>query len=85
MGPSAGNFYGFPSEPQSPGEVKVAFHLANSSPADGLASPEAVDRVVHSEEVGTMRTMLSGKIPDMSNELLKTTTCMYTTTKDGHL
>ena len=64
--------------------MKVAFHLANSSPADGLASPEAVDRVVHSEEVDTMRTMLSGKIPDMSNELLKTT-CMYTSTKDGHL
>jgi sarcosine oxidase len=85
LGGVRGNFYGFPTEDNSPGEVKVAFHVTNSTPADGVASPEAVDREVHPAEVEAMRAVLSRKIPEMNNELIKTTTCMYTSTVDGHL
>jgi hypothetical protein len=85
LGGTRGNFYGFPSEDNCPGEVKVAFHVTNSTPADGVASPEAVDREVHPAEVEAMRAVLAAKIPEMNNELIKTTTCMYTSTCDGHL
>jgi sarcosine oxidase len=65
--------------------VKVAFHVTNSRPEDGLPSPAAVDRTVHPEEVEEMRAVLRQKIPDMNGELLRSTTCMYTSTVDGHL
>lgn len=82
---NAGNFYGFPSEAQCDGEVKVAFHLADGSLQNALPSPDAVDRTVHPEEIELMRSTIKDRIPAMNGPLLRTTTCMYTSTADGHL
>lgn len=65
--------------------MKVAFHVTDSKPEDGLPSPAAVDRTIHPEEVHAMRRVLGQKIPDVSGDLLLATTCMYTSTVDGHL
>lgn len=80
-------FYGFPSEENHPGEVKIAFHLVGKTTDCGnhTLSPDTLDREVHADEIEEMRKAIRARIPAMNNALLHTATCMYTTTQDGHL
>lgn len=80
-------FYGFPSEDNYPGEVKVAFHFVGESTQGKNipVTPDSLDREVHTHEIDAMRDAIKSRIPAMNNELLRTVTCMYTTTPDGHL
>ena len=80
-----GNFYGFPSEPNQPGQVKVAFHMRGDTPLNSIAHPCEVNREVADEEVQAIRQVLARKFPAMNNKLLRTETCMYTSTQDNHL
>jgi hypothetical protein len=83
-----GNFYGFPTEPDSPDMVKVAFHLVAGQEKLPIACPEVLDRVVAEEEVRDIRRVLARKIPSMvagAETPAATATCMYTSTEDNHL
>jgi sarcosine oxidase len=72
-------FYGFPADERG---VKVAF-FRTGSPA--RCTPDAIDRVVHPDEVRAMRDALAPCIPELSaGALVETVTCMYTLTPDHH-
>lgn len=72
-------FYGFPADERG---VKVAF-FRTDNPA--RCTPEAIDRVVHPDEVRAIRDALAPCIPGLSaGALVETVTCMYTLTPDHH-
>jgi hypothetical protein len=64
--------------------VKVAFHMASAVPPH-IPNPESLDRSVCEEEVGQIREVLAGRLPALNNEVVKTVTCMYTSTQDNNL
>ncbi len=71
--------YGFPETPDEPGTVKVAFHGSTD-----VCSPDAVDRVVHPEELSRMQSRLRESLPLLSKRFVRAQTCLYTMTPDEH-
>ncbi len=69
-----GFFYGFP---QIEGQVKVARHYAGQN-----ATPETLDRTVHTAEIDEMRAILARFIPDIAGNVTNTSVCMYTNSPD---
>lgn len=72
-------FYGFPADHDLANGVKIAFFYMGQ-----VCTPETIDRTVHAHEIDKMREYLVQYIPDLNGELVHATTCMYTTTPDGH-
>jgi len=70
-------FYGFPA--MGEGGVKVAHHHSGVS-----CTPETIRREVAPDEVAQMRALLAAHLPDANGALLRTATCLYTNTPDGH-
>jgi len=68
--------YGFPDRGRG---LKVAIHDAGTP-----ATPETIDRVVRPDEVARIRGLLDRHLPDLHGELRETSTCLYTSTSDGH-
>jgi len=77
--------YGFPCEADRPREVKVAFHTPGDSSSVTTAHPSQLVRAVDEAEVEAIRSVVKDKIPGINGKILRTETCMYTCTKDGHL
>ena len=72
-------FYGFPADESG---VKVAFFRTGRATR---CTPDAVDRVVHPDEIRAMRDALAPCLPTLSaGRLVETVTCMYTLTPDHH-
>lgn len=59
--------------------LKVGLHHAGR-PAD----PDAVDRTVAREEVRRMRSILARWLPGAAGRLIRSETCLYTSTPDRH-
>jgi len=87
-----GAFYGFPRQAQQAGGenegCKVALHIIRQelkSSRQYACSPRSLDRAVDPKEVAEMRLVLRDRMPLLARgRLLKTMTCMYTCTEDGH-
>jgi sarcosine oxidase len=75
------DLYGFPAQDGPPGGVKVAFYRTGD---EETCTPETIDRSVHPEEIGRMRSALAACMPSLNGELRATLTCMYTNTPDQH-
>lgn len=67
---------------------KVALHIIRQelkSSRQYACSPRSLDRAVDPREVAEMRHVLQDRMPQLARgRLLKTMTCMYTCTEDGH-
>jgi sarcosine oxidase len=59
--------------------VKTAFHHGGE-----ITSADSVSREVTFSEMDQMRGMLEATVPTLNGTLMKTTTCLYTNTPDGH-
>jgi sarcosine oxidase len=59
--------------------VKTAFHHGGR-----ITTAESVEREVSDSEIDQMRGMLEATVPTLNGTLMKTTTCLYTNTPDGH-
>ncbi|HTG44231.1 MAG TPA: FAD-dependent oxidoreductase [Verrucomicrobiae bacterium] len=68
--------YGFPA--LGPG-VKLAYHHAGLT-----TTPETLLREVAPEEIQAIHRIGQRLLPQLSNELVASTVCMYTTTPDHH-
>jgi len=87
-----GAFYGFPRQARQAGceneGCKVALHIMRQESKENrqyLCSPSTIERQVAPEEVMELRTVLRSRMPSLAQgRLLKTMTCMYTCTEDGH-
>jgi sarcosine oxidase len=78
--PEDGNmFYGFPAQDADRG-VKAAFFRAGGVPT----SPDTIDREVHEEEIGFLRSYLAEHVPELAGRCLDARACMYTNTPDEH-
>jgi len=73
-------FYGFPAIDGAGGGVKTAFHNTGGVPCD----PDTIDRVVHPREVAAIRSYLAPRVPGLAGGLVRSATCMYTSTPDHH-
>ncbi|MFN8495598.1 MAG: N-methyl-L-tryptophan oxidase [Caldilineaceae bacterium] len=72
-------FYGFPSFTPDR-TVKVA-----TSQLVTETAPDAVDRLVMADEIMAMyQTHIAGLLPGLAPQVLRTATCLYTVTPDGH-
>jgi sarcosine oxidase len=71
--------YGFPALDGPDGGVKTAFFRRGS-----VTTPEAIDRVVHPDEIAFMAERLDAFAPGMPGTFLRGAACMYTTTPDEH-
>ncbi len=69
-------FYGFPNLGDG---VKIALHHQGV-----VTDVDSIDRTVDETEVGAMRALVSGFIPDLAGALLRSEVCMYTNTPDEH-
>jgi sarcosine oxidase len=69
--------YGFPQVGRD--GVKVAHHHSGE-----YGTPETIRREVTQEETDRFRTILARTVPALNGTLLRTATCMYTNTPDGH-
>jgi sarcosine oxidase len=72
------NWYGFPDFAGT--GLKVAAH----DPGRPLPSPAALRPGAGPEHEARLRRLLERHIPDGAGELLRTRTCIYTSTADGH-
>jgi sarcosine oxidase len=70
--------YGFPALDGPEGGIKIA--CDNGTPVE---SPEAVNRHVSKAEKDGMYESIHKRMPGLSRECLKATTCLYTMTKDN--
>ncbi len=71
--------HSFYAQPNYGEGVKVALHH------DGRASdPDALDRVVTSEDENALREQMERYVPDLNGKLLNSSVCMYTDTPDLH-
>jgi sarcosine oxidase len=70
--------YGLPA---MNGAVKVALHDHNPR---RVCTPDTIDRTVHEHEVEAMRGCLRDRLPRVPGRLVEATTCLYTSTADGH-
>jgi sarcosine oxidase len=77
--PEGPSLYGFPAMGGEAEGVKTAFHNL-SIPAD----PNAKDRHVPSDEEPAMRAAIRRFLPSLEGPLIRTATCLYTQTPDGH-
>lgn len=66
-------------------QVKVAFHTPSGAPHNLTSHPSQLLRTVLESEIEDMRAALALRLPGLNNKLLRTETCMYTCTPDGHL
>jgi sarcosine oxidase len=71
--------YGFPALDGPEGGVKAAFHHGGR-----LTTAETIEREVQPEEVATLRSVLSERIPALPGVCRDTAVCMYTNTPDEH-
>ena len=74
-----GEFYGFPWLPEAGIGVKIGRHDTGD-----ICTPDTIRRDVSTVEVDELRRALDAYLPGASGPLLKTLTCMYTMTPDGH-
>lgn len=83
-------FYGFPAYGNYAEGVKVAFFRAKQPitkqpiAKKKVCTPNTLDRTIHADEIAGMKECLSQYIPALNGNLIKATTCMYTSTPDGH-
>lgn len=66
-----------------PGGVKIALSKVDN-PSDFICTPNTINREVSSQEIQQIRQLIVDKIPLLNGELLDSTTCIYTSTQDGH-
>ena len=59
--------------------VKVGHHFP-----DELVEPSNYDRTVRPSDEATIRSWLEATLPDVSGEILRAETCLYTNTPDAH-
>ena len=59
--------------------VKVGHHF----PAAAV-DPDSYDRTVNAQDEATIRGWLEATLPDVSGEILRAETCLYTNTPDAH-
>jgi sarcosine oxidase len=71
--------YGFPAIDGPEGGAKVAFFRRGT-----VTAPDALDRVVHPDEVEAMADHLRTVLPTLPGRFLSGAACMYTTTPDHH-
>ncbi|WAC53528.1 N-methyl-L-tryptophan oxidase [Gordonia sp. SL306] len=71
--------YGFPAIDGPAGGVKVAFFRKGQE-----CTPDTIDRVVHPDEIDTMRQRVTELLPALSGPAVHTATCMYSNTPDEH-
>jgi sarcosine oxidase len=69
-------FYGFPD---FGGGAKVAHHGSGIT-----ADPDALDRDVRNDEIGTAREALASFVPAAAGRFVRAVPCMYTLTPDEH-
>jgi sarcosine oxidase len=73
-----GMHYGFPLD--GDGLVKVAKHHHNDETVD----PDTCDRTVSIADENLIRSALADHLPGANGRCVKSTTCLYTVTPDGH-
>ncbi len=73
------DFYGFPVVDIAESSVKIALEQYMID-----TSPDAVDRSVTTQDIQRMFTQAAAYIPDITDESVKTVTCLYTVTPDYH-
>ena len=78
------SFYGFPKQPGVDG-VKVALHLQPHTDHVNSCDPDKLDRNVSPGELAHVKAILQEHMPNLAGDIVKTATCMYTTTPDEHL
>ena len=71
--------YGFPAIDGPDGGAKIAFFRRGTE-----TTPEALDRVVHDDEVAAMAAHVGQLLPTLPGGYLAGVPCMYTTTPDEH-
>lgn len=74
-----GQFYGFP-ELEAGGGVKMARHTGG----DQVQDPASVDRNLDEEDFARVRSFASRCLPEVTGQLLRHATCMYTMSPDEH-
>ncbi len=72
-----GQYYGFPATPDA------GFKLGRHD-ADAPCTPRTVRRAVTDREIGELRAVLDRYVPGAAGEVLRTVTCLYTMSPDGH-
>ncbi len=72
------NFYGFPNDGVVPG-IKAASHDHGVT-----VDPDCVNRTVDSDYIDKVRGILRKRLPDLSEEVTHSITCLYTSTPDEH-
>eukprot|EP01035_Chromulina_nebulosa_P020848 gene20848-27019_t len=77
------NFYGFPKQSDIEG-IKISFHSMNEIDKMVARHPNDLDREVKEIEINNIRNAFRYRIPSLDGELLTSSTCMYTVTKDEH-
>ena len=71
--------YGFPSVEGSHAGVKIA-----TEQYEATIDPDAVPRTVSQSDIAALhREYIAPRFPDVSNECLRSTTCLYTVTPDA--
>ncbi len=63
----------------------MAFHTPSGAAHNLTAHPSLLMRTVLEKEIEEIRAALALRLPGLNNKLLRTETCMYTCTPDGHL
>jgi sarcosine oxidase len=73
--------YGLPALDDPSGGVKVAVHHGgNNAPC----TPDTIDRSVSDAETIAVRRCITAILPALDGRCLRTVTCLYTNTPDGH-
>jgi sarcosine oxidase len=72
-------FYGLPEVPTAGRGVKFAIHHSGD-----VTTPHDVQRAVSQEEIAGICSSAGRYLPDLENGWLRSATCLYTNTQDGH-
>jgi sarcosine oxidase len=72
-----GQFYGFPA--MEAAGLKLGRH-----DGDAPCTPDTIRRAVGDDEVAAFRAVLDTYLPGAAGSVLRTVTCMYTISPDGH-
>jgi glycine/D-amino acid oxidase-like deaminating enzyme len=72
--------YGFPMIDGPEGGLKLAFYRQNV----GTTTPDAIDRIVHPDEVAALRRRALQLFPHLTGPLVRAATCMYASAPDDH-
>lgn len=73
--------YGLPAIEGPEGGVKVSLHHGGNNP---VCDPDTLDRTVSDAEIAAARDCISARVPALRGRCVRTATCLYTNTPDGH-